>query len=192
MLSRTRKALLLASPLSIAIVSSRATAVTDLRFDYTSFETGFQQPHFDVLNYPSINGNYMMTSTDNHRPEMVANNNQLAEFYNWLTDRYTEQAVKNGALAADAINTYTVNNSTNNGPRPTWLVLNEISSSLWSANPGSPSISTYRTWLIDCVTRLSTVHSYNVVTLAPFQNPGANNASWQALSAIPNNYIGVE
>ena len=54
----------------------------DQHFDYTSFETGFQQPHLDVLNYPSINGNFMMTSTDNHRPEMVANGNALAEFYN--------------------------------------------------------------------------------------------------------------
>ena len=58
---------------------------------------------------------------------MVANGNELAEFYNFLTDRYAEQTVKNGAAAADAINTYTVNNSTNNGPKPEWLVLNEIS-----------------------------------------------------------------
>jgi hypothetical protein len=179
---------------SIAIVSPATTAlaVPDLHFDYTSFESTFGQSQFDVLNYPSINGNYMMTSTDNHRPEMVANNNQLAQFYNSLTDRYAEQTTKNGAAAADVIHQYTVNNSTNNGPRPTWMVLNEISSSLWSANPGSPAISTYRTWLIDCVTRLSEHHGYKVVTLAPFQNPGANDASWQALSAIAGNYVGVE
>ena len=109
----------------------------DLRFDYTSFGSGFGQSQFDVLNYASINGSYMMTSTDNHRPEMVANGNALAEFYNFLTDRYTEQTVKDGAAAADAINQYTVSNSTNNGPRPNWLILNEISPSLWSANPGS-------------------------------------------------------
>ena len=62
-----------------------AAPAYDLHFDYTSFEnsTGkhFQQAQFNVLNYPSINGNYMMTSTDNHRPEMVANGNALAEFY---------------------------------------------------------------------------------------------------------------
>ena len=188
---RHRRAALSIAGLSLIIVSP-LHAATDLRFDYTSFESTFQQPHFNVLNYPSINGNYMMTSTDNHRPEMVANNNQLAEFYNWLTDRYSEQTVKNGAAAADVINTYTVNNSTNNGPRPTWLVLNEISSSLWTANPGAPSLSTYRTWLMDCVTRLTTHHGYKVVTLAPFQNPGQNNASWQALSAIRDSYIGIE
>lgn len=162
----------------------------DLRFDYTSFGGGFGQSQFDILNYPSINGSYMMTSTDNHRPEMVANGNALAEFYNFLTDRYTEQAVKDGAAAADAINTYTVNNSTHNGPRPNWLILNEISPSLWTANPGSPSISTYRTWLIDCVTRLNQHYGYDVITLAPFQEPGQSNASWQALSQV--SYIGIE
>ena len=68
------------------LATSTAAPAYDLHFDYTSFEnsTGkhFQQAQFDVLNYPSINGNYMMTSTDNHRPEMVANGNALAEFYN--------------------------------------------------------------------------------------------------------------
>jgi len=65
-----------------------AAAAYDLHYDYTSFETGFGQSQFNVLNYPSMGGNYMMTSTDNHRPEMVANNNALAEFkyqyeYDW-------------------------------------------------------------------------------------------------------------
>jgi autotransporter-associated beta strand protein len=162
----------------------------DLRFDYTSFGGGFGQSQFDILDYPSINGNYMMTSTDNHRPEMVANGNALAEFYNFLQDRYNEQTVKDGAAAADAINDYTVTNSTKNGPRPDWLILNEISSSLWSANPGSPSLSTYRTWLIDAVTRLHEHYGYDVITLAPFQEPQQNNASWQALSQV--SYIGIE
>jgi autotransporter-associated beta strand protein len=165
----------------------------DLSFDYTSFEATFGQAQFDVLNYPGMNGRYMNTSTDNHRGEMVANGNELAQFYNWLTDRYAEQAVKNGAAAADVIHQYTMNNSYNEAfdpPRPEWLVLNEISSSLWSANPGAPSLSTYRTWLIDCVTRLHEHYGYNVVTLAPFQNPGQNNASWQALSEV--SYIGIE
>jgi len=168
-------------------------AAYDLSFDYTSFESTFGQSQFNVLNYPRMNGAYMNTSTDNHRAEMIANGNELAQFYNWLTDRYSEQTVKNGAAAADVIHQYTMNNSYStqfNPPRPDWLVLNEISPSLWSANPGSPSISTYRTWLIDCVTRLSQHYGYNVVTLAPFQEPAQNNASWQALQAV--SYIGIE
>ncbi len=167
-----------------------AAQAYDLRFDYTSFGSNFGQSQFDVLNYPNMNGSYMMTSTDNHRPEMVTNGNALAEFYNFLQDRYNEQTVKDGAAAADAINQYTVTNSTKNGSRPNWLILNEISSSLWSANAGPPSISTYRTWLIDCVTRLHDHYSYDVIALAPFQNPGANDESWQALSQVA--YVGIE
>ena len=67
------------------LATSTAAPAYDLHFDYTSFENSpgkhFQQAQFNVLNYPSINGNYMMTSTDNHRPEMVANGNALAQFY---------------------------------------------------------------------------------------------------------------
>jgi autotransporter-associated beta strand protein len=177
-------------PALAAWMAASYAAAYDLHFDYTSFGNGFGQSQFDILNYPSINGNYMMTSTDNHRPEMVANGNALAEFYNWLTDRYAEQTVKDGAAAADVINQYTISNSQNNGPRPDWIVLNEISPSLWSNNPGAPSLSTYRTWLIDLVTQLHDVHNYNVVTLAPFQNPAQNNASWQALAQ--KSYIGIE
>jgi autotransporter-associated beta strand protein len=191
-MTRLRRAALAAVPFSFTLAGPVARGATDLRFDYTSFETGFQQPHFNVLNYPSINGNYMMTSTDGHRPEMVANNNDLAEFYNWVQQRYDAHPTKSGAVSADEIDQYVVTNSTNNGPKPQWLILNEISSSLWSANPGAPSLSTYRTWLMDCVTRLTDHYGYKVVSLAPFQNPGANNASWQALSAIPNSYVGIE
>jgi hypothetical protein len=63
----------------MAIASAPAPGY-DIHFDYTSFGSTFGQSQLDVLNYPSINGNYMMTSGDNHRPEMVANGNQLAEF----------------------------------------------------------------------------------------------------------------
>ena len=143
-------AALSAVTIPLAVLCPFARGETDLHFDYTSFETGFGQSQFNVLNYPSINGNYMMTSTDNHRPEMVANGNNLAQFYNNFLADYNTQARNNSINAvaeADAIHQYTTDNSTNNGPRPTWMVLNEISSSLWSANPGSPGISTYRQWL---------------------------------------------
>src|SRR5688572_10671343 len=188
-----RAAALLAIPISLSLASPLARGQADLHFDYTSFETGFGQAQFDVLNYPSINGNYMMTSTDNHRPEMVANGNALAQFYNNFLADYNAQAragAINAVVEADKIHQYTTSNSTRNGPRPTFLILNEISSSFWSANPGAPSISTYRQWLIDCVTRLHEHYGYEVVTLAPFQNPGANDASWQALQAV--SYFGIE
>src|SRR5215212_11554576 len=109
-----------AASLSLAIVCPGLRA-TDVHFDYTSFDNAnnpavtphFGQAQFNVLNYPSINGNYMMTSTDTHRPEMLANHNDLAEFYNWLQQRYDAHTTKNGAVSADEIDAYVVNNSAN-------------------------------------------------------------------------------
>jgi autotransporter-associated beta strand protein len=177
-----------------------AAPAYDQHFDYTSFENSpgkhFQQAQFNVLNYPSINGNYMMTSTDNHRPEMVANGNALAQFYNPFCCATGSDYLKNprptAIEEADAINAYTINNSTNNGVRPDWLILNEISPSLWQQNPGDPSLNAFRTWAIDAVTRLTDVYGYNVIILSPYQQLGttANAPSWQALANKA--YIGVE
>jgi autotransporter-associated beta strand protein len=125
-----------------------------------------------------------MTSTDNHRSEMVANNNVLAEFYNWLNDRWDEQTDKNGAAAADIIDQYTVHNSTHNGAKPNWIVLNEISPSRWPAN------ATYRQWIVDVATRLHDTYGYNVITYSPFANPSSDASDWQALAA--KSYIGIE
>src|SRR5215212_8542269 len=125
-----------AASLSLAIVCPGLRA-TDVHFDYTSFDNAnnpgvtphFGQAQFNVLNYPSINGNYMMSSTDTHRPEMLANNNALAEFFNNFLADYNTQYRGTGLNAiaeADAINAYTVKYSTTNGPKPTWVVLNEL------------------------------------------------------------------
>src|SRR5690242_4648978 len=136
------------------VIGSPAPA-TDVHFDYTSFDNAntpganphFGQAQFNVLNYPSINGNYMNTSTDDHRPEMLANNNQLAEFYNWLQQRYDAHTTKDGNVSADEINAYVQSNSPTLSS-PKWLVLNEMSTSLW------PNNATYRAWLIQTATKL--------------------------------------
>ncbi|HEY3393729.1 MAG TPA: autotransporter-associated beta strand repeat-containing protein [Lacipirellulaceae bacterium] len=164
----------------------------DLIFDYTSFDSTFGQAQFNVLNYPSINGHYMMTSTDNHRPEMVANGNALAEFYNNFLADYNKNPRPTAAQEADIIDAYTLRNSNRNGPRPDWLILNEISPSLWQQSPGAPGLNAHRQWVIDCVTRLHDVYGYNVITYSPYQQLGttANGPSWQALAE--KSYIAIE
>jgi autotransporter-associated beta strand protein len=165
----------------------------DLSFDYTSFETGFQQPQFNALNYPGINGRYMMTSTDNHRPEMVANGNALAQFYNNFNADYNHPDSERRTPAEEAafIHNYVTRNSTDNGPRPEWLILNEISASQWQLNPGVPSLSKHRTWVIDTVTLLNDVYGYKVITYSPYETVGTANApSWQALAA--KSYVAIE
>ncbi|MBA3480271.1 MAG: autotransporter-associated beta strand repeat-containing protein [Pirellulales bacterium] len=184
---------MLAASAVLTLAMLPAASAYDLHFDYTSFETGFGQSQFNVLNYPSINGNYMMTSTDNHRPEMVANGNALAQFYNNFNADYNHPTAERRTPTEEAahIDAYTRNNSTKNGARPEWLILNEISSSQWQLNPGAPSLSEHRTWVIDTVTLLNDVYGYKVVTYSPYETVGtANAASWQALAA--KSYIGIE
>jgi autotransporter-associated beta strand protein len=174
-----------------ALALSPAAFAYDQHFDYTSFETGFQQSHFDILNYPSINGNLMMTSTDNHRAEMNANHNELAQFYNSFLADYNSQYPNLDAVAeADKINQYSITNSTKlGGSKPQWLILNEISSSVWQ-DTTQKGID-YRNWLVDCVTRLHDVHGFSVVTFAPFATVGtARAADWQRVAA--KSYIGIE
>src|SRR5690349_16629085 len=90
-LRRQRLRLAGVAAIAACVFASSPAPATDLHFDYTSFETNFNQNHLNVLNYPSINGNFMMTSTDTHRPEMVANNNNLAQFYNNFLADYNSQ-----------------------------------------------------------------------------------------------------
>jgi autotransporter-associated beta strand protein len=191
-----RSATLRRRHVSLAIAGVLAFAIVmpayDIHFDYTSFDNPnspgadphFGQAQFNVLNYPSINGNYMMTSTDGHRSEMTANNNNLAEFYNWLQQRYDAHTTKDGSVSADEIDAYVVTNSTNNGPKPNWIILNEISTSLW------PSNSTYRQWVVDVASKLHDTYGYNVVTYTTFANPSNNASYWQALAA--KSYIAIE
>src|SRR6185295_1634416 len=114
---------------ALLLTSTPLATAYDVHFAYTSFDNPntaginphFGQAQFNVLNYPSINGNYMMTSTDTHRPEIVTNGNNLAEFYNNFLADYNTQYRGSGLNAtaeADAINSYTVRNSARNGPRP--------------------------------------------------------------------------
>lgn len=188
----------------VALTTTLVASAYDTHFDYTSFDNPntpgisphFGQAQFNVLNYPSINGNYMMTSTDTHRPEMIANNNALAEFYNNFPrigsdsapSDYNKQKAAGGLDAvaeADAINSYTVSNSTRNGVRPTYVILNELSPSLTYTD------ANYRQWVLDTVTRLHDTYGYNVITYSPFANPASGiDTFWQALAAKSN--IAVE
>jgi len=72
----------------------------------------------------------------------------------------------------------------NNGARPDWIVLNEISTSLWTGD------AAYRSWVHDVVHELKNTYRYNVILYSPFPNPGNNNSDWQAVTA--DAYIGIE
>ncbi|MDB6121636.1 MAG: Immunoglobulin I-set domain protein [Pedosphaera sp.] len=172
--------------LMVVGMADRAQAIPDLRFDVAWFccpcdpDSHLCQPQFDHLNVPTANGHYLATTTDAHRAEVNANGNLLAGYYNTLTDGWTTNS---GTVKAAIIDDYITSGFTT-GPKPTWLILNEISSGNW------PNNSTYRAWLREVVHSLKFTYGYEVILYSPFPNPAANNADWQALSA--DCYIAVE
>jgi hypothetical protein len=135
----------------------------------------FCQPQFDHLNWWTANGHYLAMGSDAKRPEVTAQSNACAVYYDTLTDLYNSGYT--GAAAADQIQNYCVSNWSNNGVVPYWVVLNEISTSLWPGN------SAYRTWLINCVTRLHDTYGHATILFSPFKNPYQNGADWQTLTA---------
>lgn len=175
--------ILLASTSSLQAQSGIA-----MRFDVgtyccgcTSNQQNFCDAHFNGLNY-TTQRHYLAMGFDTQRSEILANNNALAVYHNDLNSSYT---FKTPAQKANEVNQYALTRFATNGPRPDWLVMNEISAGLW------PNTPTYRTWLIDLMTSLTQTYNYKVILASPFANPGANNASWQALSNL-GVYIGVE
>jgi hypothetical protein len=175
----------------LAVVASAlqfSHASPDLRFDVVTFccnctNTGslMCQPQLDHMNFPSLNGHFLAMGNDAHRNELLANGNVLAVYFNTLNDGWTTNS---GAVSAALINTYSSNLFTSTGPRPDWVVLNEISSGLWPTNQA------YRTWVRDTVRNLHTNYGFSVILYSPFATPGANSDDWQAVAT--DAYVAVE
>ena len=155
-------------------------AAPDLRFDVAWFccpcypTNHLCEPQFDHLNIPSPNGHFMAMSTDEHRSTINSNGNVIAILYNNFDDG--GWATNTGIQAAALIDQWVNVNFTNTGPKPDWLILNEISSGTW------PSSQSYRTYVTDAVHALVNTYGYKVVIYAPFSNPGANGSDWQTLA----------
>ena len=160
-------------------------AATDLKFDVVTFCCGCSssicQSHFDHLNFPTANGHYIAMGSDAHRLELATNGNGLAIYYNTLNDGYSTNS---GAQQATNIDQYAAAGFTSNGPKPTWIILNEISTGLWQSD------ANYRVWVHDVAHTLTAVFGYTVIVYSPFPNPGANDSDWQAVAS--DAYIGIE
>jgi hypothetical protein len=168
-------------------LTDRAAATPDMRFDVVTFCCNCSgsllcQTQFDHLNFPSVNGHYLAMGTDSNRMALLANGNLLAIYYNSFDADWNGAGT--AAQEAATIDQYATNNFTSTGPRPNWVVLNEISAGTWPTN------QTYRTWVDTVVNILHTTYGYSVIVYAPFPNPGANSADWQAVSS--NAWIGIE
>ncbi len=171
--------------LCLACAVSIASPVN--RFDIVTFncagpiEDHFCEPQFDVINWPATNGHYLAMGSDSHRAQITARGNDLAIYYDVSNDGSDKLTA---AEKAASIEHYAQSRFTKTGPRPQWLILNEISAGKW------PVDTAYRTWATDVVSILKNQYKFSVVLCAPFQRPGAHPEDWQAISA--NAYIGIE
>jgi hypothetical protein len=164
-----------------------AVAAPDLKFDVATLccpcspDNHLCPEHLDLLNFPTTNGHYIAMGGDTHRLELATNGNGLAIYYNTLNDGYSTNT---GAQQAAMIDQTVSPLFTTTGPKPNWIVLNEISSGLWQTD------AAYRVWVHDVVHVLKTAYGYTVILYSPFANPGNNNSDWQAVAA--DAYIGIE
>src|ERR1039458_4550882 len=115
--------------LAVGGLAQRAAADPDLKFDVVTFccpcsvDSHICQAQFDHLNLPSTNGHYIAMGTDAHRLELATNGNALAIYYNTFGDGYPTNS---GAQQAVLIDQYAASGFTSTGPKPAWIVLNEI------------------------------------------------------------------
>ncbi|MSU58725.1 MAG: hypothetical protein EXS35_11235 [Pedosphaera sp.] len=168
-------------------ISSVVHATPDLKFDVVTFccpcsvDDHLCQPQFDHLNWPTTNGSFVAMGSDAHRLELATNGNALAIYYNTFNDGYSTNSA---AAQAALIQNYATNGFTATGPRPDWIMLNELSSGLWTGD------AAYRPWAAAVVRELKTNYGFNVILFSPFPNPGNNNSDWQAVSS--NAFIAIE
>jgi hypothetical protein len=178
--------IILLAAISLSTYSTRAVA--DRRFEICTFccpcysTQHLCQAQFDALNYTNPNGHFVLMGSDAHRAELNARGNFLGIYYNVLNDNYGSWTATQ--KADDIENNYVIPNFTSTGVKPTWIALNEISSS-WVSD------ANYRAWVIAVASRLKNTYSHTVITFTYYDNPGtANASSWQSLAAV--SYIAVE
>jgi hypothetical protein len=177
--------MILAGLLGIAFSSADAAPVN--RFDVVTLccdcpiESHLCEPQFDTLNWPDAQGHYLAMGSDAHRAQVVARGNRLAVYYDVFNDGYGSMTA--GEKAA-AVEHYAQTRFTATGPRPNWLIANEISAGQWPTN------AAYRKWAVEVVSALKEKYKFSIVLCAPFQRPGAHAEDWQAIAA--NATIGIE
>jgi hypothetical protein len=173
---------------SFALLLASSACAYDQRFDVATYnctpegsEKHFCLPQLNHLNFVTTNGHLIGMGSDTYRSTINTNGNFLTAYFNDLTSLY---GVYNGTEAAafveDYINTY----YTTTGVKTTWVVINEISTSLW------PSSQAYRDWVRTMMYQLKTTYGHKVILFSPFATLSGNDTDWSALAG--NVYIAAE
>ena len=112
-----------------------------------------------MLNYPSINGNYMMVTGTLTASQIQQAGNTSVIWYD--TFNQNEYPAYSAADEAAKIDSYA--KSKNGNVRPGWVVLNELSSLMRDTTSNGDS---YRQWTTDVMSMLhSAPYNYNIVLL---------------------------
>jgi len=171
----------------LLMVASPAHAF-DFRFDIGTYDctpigsdNHFCQTELDHLNFVTTNGHLIGMGNDAHRTEINANGNFLVAYYNNLSGLY---GTYDGNQAAAQIENYIVANYTATGTKTLWVVINEISGSLW------PSSQAYRDWVRTAMYQLHVTYGQKIILFAPFPQLTGNDTDWAALSG--NVYVAAE
>src|SRR4051794_37904832 len=170
---------------------------TDLHFDYVPQQnagTPGANPHFglnqlNVLNYPSINGNYMAVTGTLTGPQITAAGNTSVIWY----DSFNKNEFPTYTATQEAAKIDNYAKAQNANVRPGWVVLNELSSGMQDTTSTGDS---YRQWATDLMSQLhSAPYSYNILLLSQKGSlstsaDGPYQSTWQSLAS--NAYIGIE
>src|SRR6185312_6457769 len=151
----------------ILVTADQVMAVPDLRIDVVTFccdctnsNSQMCQPQFDHLNFPSLNGHFLAMGSDSHRTDLQGNGNVLAIYYNNFSADWNNDTNVTAAQEAAAIDSYSISLFTSTGPKPNWIILNEISAGTWPVN------QTYRTWVASVAGLLHTNYGYTVIVFS--------------------------
>ncbi|HVT29264.1 MAG TPA: autotransporter-associated beta strand repeat-containing protein, partial [Lacipirellulaceae bacterium] len=141
-----------------------------------------------VLNYPSINGNYMMVTGTLTAPQIQQAGNTSVIWYDSFN--HNEYGTYSAADEAAKIDNYA--KKQNGNVRPGWVVLNELSSLMRDTSSNGDS---YRQWAVDVMSLLRNTYNYDVVLLnqkgtLTSSLDGPYKSTWQSLAS--NAYIGIE
>lgn len=188
----------------VAVLSAQSVWAFDMRFDVATYDqTNYNLSYFSdaqlaTLNFPSVNGHMINMGSDAHQATLNAQGNTLGIYYNQFntltggTPLYS--ADPNPHDAAETIQSW-INQHFGSANQGDWLVLNEISSSLWNSS------TAYQSWVVNVIAQLKNGDNSDpanpipahqgVIIYAPFANPaGAARANWQLITQ--NAYIGDE
>ncbi len=163
---------------------------TDYRLDVATDASSadntswFGSQQLPALNFHSVDGHDIEQGNTTHQSAITAAGNTLSVYYN---NYYTLFPNSTASAAVTTIENYATSHFGANA-NTRWLVLNEVAASTWNDTTSGDS---YRTWLVDTITKLHTDGYNNIVLYSPrYLASKTYAATWKSIAQYA--YIGLE